>query len=139
MQLEFFPEDEPEVSTFDGANYTIVCPKCNQAKPESEYYLYENIRQNGSMRKCKPCYNAYNNLKRSLKKENPYPHKDPVCACCGTRATTEVLALDHDHDTGAFRGYLCRNCNTGLGALGDDIKGLERAMDYLRKHYDGQS
>ena len=40
---------------------------------------------------------------------------------------------DHDHRTGKFRGWLCRMCNTAIGALGDDIEGLERALAYLRR------
>ena len=39
-----------------------------------------------------------------------------------------VWVIDHDHDTGEFRGWLCNNCNTGLGAMGDTIEGLERAI-----------
>jgi hypothetical protein len=40
---------------------------------------------------------------------------------------------DHDHRTGKFRGWLCRMCNTAIGALGDDVDGLERALAYLRR------
>ena len=40
--------------------------------------------------------------------------------------------IDHDHKTGEFRGWLCRNCNTGLGSLGDTIEGLERGIKYLK-------
>src|ERR1019366_10571713 len=39
----------------------------------------------------------------------PPPPKDGQCQCCGTPAT---LHLDHDHETGVFRGYLCHYCNT---------------------------
>jgi hypothetical protein len=53
-----------------------------------------------------------------------------LCELC-KRAPAEHL--DHDHRTGAFRGWLCRICNTGLGALGDDIEGLQRALAYLQR------
>jgi hypothetical protein len=46
------------------------------------------------------------------------------------------LNLDHCHDTKMFRGWLCRSCNTGIGSLGDDIGGLEKALVYLRNHYE---
>lgn len=39
--------------------------------------------------------------------------------------------MDHDHNTGAFRGILCNPCNRGLGMLGDDIAGVRRVLDYL--------
>jgi hypothetical protein len=41
--------------------------------------------------------------------------------------------LDHDHATGKFRGWLCNRCNLGIGALGDTIDGLQRAIDYLKR------
>lgn len=60
-----------------------------------------------------------------------------VCAICrkppegGPR--TSRLYVDHDHDTGKVRGLLCRRCNQALGTLGDNIEGLMRAIDYLKK------
>lgn len=35
------------------------------------------------------------------------------CAMCDK--TGSPLVLDHDHDTGLIRGYLCRSCNTQEG------------------------
>lgn len=46
---------------------------------------------------------------------------------CGRKA----VCLDHCHRTGAFRGWLCRACNLGLGSLGDTHEALQRAADYL--------
>lgn len=43
------------------------------------------------------------------------------------------IYVDHDHRTGRVRGLLCCACNTGIGKLGDTIKGLERALHYLKK------
>jgi len=51
------------------------------------------------------------------------------CAICGTR---NHLHVDHDHKTGQFRGILCSKHNNGLGFLGDNIEGLEKALEYLR-------
>ena len=42
------------------------------------------------------------------------------------------LRVDHCHETGRVRGFICTPCNTGLGKLGDNIEGLERALGYLR-------
>lgn len=43
------------------------------------------------------------------------------------------LCLDHCHKTGKFRGWLCGNCNTGIGKLGDNAEGLKRALRYLEQ------
>lgn len=60
---------------------------------------------------------------------------DPgVCELCGGKNKTgRKLALDHDHVSGAFRGWLCHRCNVGVGMLGDNIAGLEKALAYLNK------
>ena len=40
--------------------------------------------------------------------------------------------LDHTHDgANTFRGWLCADCNRGIGALGDDAQGVLAALSYL--------
>lgn len=57
------------------------------------------------------------------------------CACCGGREnrTGKRLFVDHDHQTGAVRGILCHKCNAGIGALGDGVEGVRRALAYLER------
>ena len=58
------------------------------------------------------------------------------CELCGRTSepgSGYALGADHDHDTMAFRGILCTGCNSGIGHLGDNVEGLERALAYLRK------
>jgi hypothetical protein len=50
------------------------------------------------------------------------------CAIC---KKSDDLAIDHDHDTGLFRGILCRSCNAALGMFKDDSDLLRRAAEYL--------
>jgi hypothetical protein len=70
------------------------------------------------------------------------PPTDDRCDCCQEiqepsqgpkRRRVEVLELDHDHFTGAFRGWLCSNCNRGIGLLRDTEDGVQKALDYLTK------
>jgi hypothetical protein len=60
----------------------------------------------------------------------PPPPADSICQCCGRAAK---LHLDHDHETGKFRGYICIACNMGIGQLGDTESALFRALLYLRR------
>lgn len=55
-----------------------------------------------------------------------------MCECCGK--TNRALQMDHDHLLGTFRGWICSGCNTSIGKLGDDIAGVQRALDYLQRN-----
>lgn len=57
------------------------------------------------------------------------------CAICGTQtlpARGGCFAVDHDHGTGAVRGLLCTECNSGLGMFKDRLDLVERAVVYLK-------
>jgi len=44
------------------------------------------------------------------------------------------LNLDHDHKTNKVRGWLCDNCNRGLGLFQDNPDILEVAIAYIRRN-----
>lgn len=57
-----------------------------------------------------------------------------LCEVCHQPATGKNrLAVDHDHLTGKFRGFLCGPHNTGMGMFGDDPDLLRAAADYLER------
>jgi hypothetical protein len=56
------------------------------------------------------------------------------CALC-QKPFKKVPYVDHDHKTGEVRGLLCYKCNTGLGFLGDNKKGLLKALEYLKGNH----
>lgn len=61
------------------------------------------------------------------------------CAICHNvlspgRKSSNTPMLDHDHETGITRDFLCRRCNMALGLLGDSILVLESALNYLKRH-----
>ena len=49
-------------------------------------------------------------------------------------ATDSKWCVDHDHETGAVRGLLCRECNLGLAAFRESPTALRRAAGYLERH-----
>jgi hypothetical protein len=57
------------------------------------------------------------------------------CEMCDTEFQQDKdRSLDHDHDTGLYRGALCQRCNTGLARLGDQVKlAIQRLNQYGRK------
>ncbi len=55
------------------------------------------------------------------------------CGICGVPELecSLKLALDHDHETGEFRGWLCGKCNKALGLFNDNEELLVDALHYL--------
>ena len=143
MQLDFFEDDEPNEDTKEEQ---IKCSTCKEYKHEREFpklsknvMMAKNPRRGGYHKNCKPCISKIQKLITTLKKENKYP-KEPTCECCGIEPEKyDKLQLDHCHTTNTFRGWVCRSCNLGLGQLGDNLKGVEKALAYLRKHNERQS
>jgi len=60
----------------------------------------------------------------------PYPETQ-CCELCGKDKGDKSLHLDHDHSTGAFRGWLCGKCNRGIGWLNDDPELMRKAALYV--------
>lgn len=61
----------------------------------------------------------------------PYPPPSK-CECCGKKSVKR-LSFDHCHKTAKFRGWICSNCNLGLGLFGDTLAGVRQAMKYLQR------
>lgn len=117
---------------------------CNRCKKKKGLYQSFDINfsgANGSVfRKhtCKQCRRHLAKQRRVLKQlismETYIGTPCNICECIMQRRGYRRAVLDHDHKAGVFRGVLCNNCNTGVGKLGDDIVGLQRAINYLRKY-----
>ena len=87
---------------------------------------------------CKPCYRRqqYMNDRRGPRIELLYgitesEYDEAMSRGCSACGSFKNLHADHDHDTGAFRGILCMNCNVALGLLGDDIERLRSLLKYM--------
>jgi Recombination endonuclease VII. len=62
-----------------------------------------------------------------------------LCAICRRPETIKQkgvlqrLSIDHNHETGKFRGLLCKRCNTAVGQIKDDPLVARSMADYLER------
>lgn len=122
-----------------------LCPACGG----NEWYIYEYSTS------CRTCVRA---RQTRLRDQDPYlarakqrhqryglsPEDQAAtlaaqnnrCALCGEQfpERTKLIHIDHDHQTGRFRGWLCHWCNTALGHYEklESRVGLRRVEEYLR-------
>jgi hypothetical protein len=123
------------------------------------FYTY---KRNGDIRlysECKPCSrNAQkmrrdNNLYHRKKKcrqlgitvedfDKTLSNQGGVCKLCfkedivvgkNKHANRTVLAMDHNHKTGKFRGLLCFRCNVTVGVIEKEIENerLDKIIAYI--------
>lgn len=78
--------------------------------------------------------NTLTKARRSRGLPEPTRPQPTHCELDGRPLEPGKIHLDHDHNTGAFRGWLCNRCNLALGHFGDSIVGLEKGIAYLRKY-----
>jgi hypothetical protein len=121
------------------------CVKCGEVKPLTEEYFGARSRdkkgnptewRNG----CKECDKKQNKVVRNLKKVYPKPNGNYQCPICHRTEKDfdtykgQLWVLDHDHETGKYRGYICNHCNTVLARSKDNIDTLKRAIEYLENN-----
>jgi len=125
------------------------CPTCGETDIAKFYVDSEGRRTNKTCKEChkKACNERWHarpqldrwasrNYKYGVTKEylvTLYEKQDGKCAICGEIPKTERgLHVDHCHTTGVIRGLLCHGCNTGIGALKEDVEIFSKAIKYLR-------
>ena len=111
-----------------------ICVYCGKRKNPKSFYKHRGHKDILDSR-CKKCMKENLNLRHKLKKTAP--PKPELCECC--KKVPPKWCLDHEYETEQFRGWLCENCNLGLGLLGDNLQGITNAMNYLlskRRSYD---
>jgi Recombination endonuclease VII len=116
---------------------TGTCVDCQQAanKRWADRNPEESARRTRDWQKNNPERTRVKNL-RWKRKQMGIPEATRLCPlnceCCGNILISgKRTHLDHDHATGKFRGWLCNSCNLGIGALGDSIEGIRKALTYL--------
>ena len=124
---------------------TLVCIKCNTQQPIDQFSAmnYASDKPTEIKRTCRTCMRNQSNLVKKLKQQHPYPADDYKCPICDrdieeigkyNQPRLQNWVLDHCHDTGTFRGWLCHHCNVGLGGFKDSLTRLKKAVIYMTRH-----
>ena len=123
---------------------TCVCSVCKVEQDNLEYQWYKTRFTSNGYRlrvntNCKDCSKRISKELRKLKKKltasHPQPKYGEPCDLCGN-PVYKNWQLDHCHDTGEFRGWLCKGCNTGLGSIGDTFESVVNALKYINRFED---
>lgn len=58
------------------------------------------------------------------------------CAICNINQSelTKALCVDHCHKTGKIRALLCRQCNSALGFIKENIEAAQKLVEYIKIH-----
>jgi hypothetical protein len=140
---EVSPTGNKRKFTASGLEYPYAYARCKKCRALKE----EKARKR--LRKLDPDYWRKKNRwhRFGLTKQdywNMHKKQNGVCAIClkpetcisqsSKTSTVNDLCVDHCHETGKIRQLLCNKCNRGLGFFNEDIKSMELAIDYLRRH-----
>lgn len=132
--MNFFDKNDLEIDTIN----TKICMHCNTEKPISAFWR----NRTGHDNRCMACHTGRKRDVEKLRRDPSTPKMPDRCQCCGRENQKKLnipgkmgynLNLDHYYDNGKpfFRGWVCKQCNSGIGYLGDDINGVFNAIDYL--------
>lgn len=115
------------------------CNHCQQELPVSDFSPSGGGKYLRS--KCRKCERKITEQRNKFKHYTPPEnHVCPICQkteeeCKGLGGVkVGTWCLDHDHESGDFRGWLCHSCNRNIGNFKDNISILENAIEYLTNH-----
>lgn len=127
-------EEEIENEVYTGPVKT--CIYCKHTLPITAFPPKGNVLD----QRCRDCKNQErrDGTRRTAIKEATHGHPTN-CEICNTDIKRKKgSTVDHNHKTGAIRGYLCNRCNTLLGKMGDDkeniIAKVTIMLDYLDQY-----
>jgi len=127
-----------------GKPYKVkICNICHILKDDDDFSINQTDAKGRKTTRpsCKICRVDIDGVKLipqegkkldKLKPENIFTC--PICDKISIVGITANLVKDHDHKTGKAREWICDSCNTGLGRFKDDIKLLEKVIEYLKKY-----
>ena len=111
----------------------VECKDCHEFLPVTIYALMRTNKDGiyCTESRCRPCRKKYDHDQYIVVQNAP---PAPLrCQCCHL---IKKLEVDHIHGSTTFRGWLCRNCNSGMGKLGDNLEGVLQGAIYLENDKD---
>ena len=123
-----------------------VCNVCHRLLDTTEFAKNQNAKNNRTVRRpsCRECRKRIDGTSIPSKERKKWvttkpeyePFQCPICQKITIPGLTSKIVLDHNHDDGKVRGWICDSCNTGLGRFKDDVSLLKRAIAYLETKQD---
>ncbi len=122
---------------------TKICRKCQKRKSIFEFEKNQkSIAGKVSRRgECKGCRKWKKPIPKKVRleyeKQHPMPpigesFHCPVCQNTIIRQFKNDVTLDHSHKDGKIRGWICRQCNSSIGMMDEDVNILQRAIKWIK-------
>lgn len=124
-------------------NETKICRRCQQQKSIFEFEKNQKtiagkVSRRGECRECRKWKKPMSlKARKGFEKTHPpppigKPFHCPICDRTIIRQYKNDVVLDHLHDTGEIRGWICRMCNNSMGMMEDSATILKRAIKWLQ-------
>jgi hypothetical protein len=109
------------------------CAKCGELQELIDYQIFRFSKDGMKpyySKWCRTCEKENREILKGIKKTHRPPPSGTPCQCCGR---IDRLFPDHCRHARTLRGWICRNCNAGIGMLGDSEEGVQLAVRYLER------
>ena len=115
------------------------CKVCNKLLPITSFQKNQYNKAGEVIRRseCNECRKYKKPIvhkdRRIFEQKNPRPKIGDYSYCLICERSIRVqknrdVNLDHSHETGNIRGWVCNDCNTGMGKFKDSVSIIGRAI-----------
>lgn len=124
-------------------NETKICRRCQIRKSifqfqKNQKSIAGKISRRGECVDCRKWKKPISMKARlAYEKDHPMPpigqnFTCPVCEKTIMRQFKNDVVLDHFHLNGEIRGWICRQCNSSIGMMDEDVGILARAIKWIQ-------
>jgi len=124
-------------------NETKICRRCQSRKSIFEFQKNQKsiagkISRRGECVDCRRWKKPMSvKMRIEYEKTHPMPpigepFRCPVCEKTIIRQFKNDVVLDHYHLNGEIRGWICRQCNSSIGMMDEDVSILARAIQWIQ-------